>query len=168
MKIGLAADHSGYALKENIKPFLTSMGYLVIDFGAHYFNELDDYSDTVIPMARAIHNKKIKRGIAICGSAIGSSIAANKIQGVRAALVSDHFAAHQGVENDNMNLLCLGGTLLSYATAKELIKLFLEATFTNEKKHVRRLQKILSLEHMISVADHNVGTKRNRSSLNRK
>ena len=166
MKIGLAADHTGYALKQNMLSYLTSLGYQVIDFGANYLDKLDDYPDFVIPLAMALHNKEVKRGIAICESGVGASIAANKIQGVRAALINDHFCAHQGVENDDMNLLCLGGTLPGFATAKELIKLFLDASFINEEKQIRRLRKISSLEYMINLEHRKTGMKQGNYSVN--
>jgi ribose 5-phosphate isomerase B len=166
MKIGLAADHKGYALKQNVESFLTSLGYQVIDFGPYYLDKLDDYPDFVIPLAMALHNKEVKRGIAICESGVGASIAANKIQGVRAALINDHFSAHQGVENDDMNLLCLGGTFPGFATAKELVKLFLDASFANEEKYIRRLRKISSLEYMINVEHRRAGITKGKDSLN--
>ena len=146
MKIGIAADHGGFELKEIIKVFLEKQGNEVVDFGAHVLDSTDDYPDFVIPLAKAVAEKKVARGIAICGSGVGASIAANKISGVRAALVNDHFSAHQGVEDDNMNLLCLGGRVTGFAAAEELITAFLNATFTNAERHLRRLQKVRNLE----------------------
>lgn len=146
MKIGIAADHGGFELKEIIKVFLEKQGNEVVDFGAHVLDSTDDYPDFVIPLAKAVAEKIVTRGIAICGSGVGASIAANKIAGVRAALINDHFSAHQGVEDDNMNLLCLGGRVTGFAAAEELITAFLNATFTNAERHLRRLQKVRNLE----------------------
>ncbi len=146
MKIGIAADHGGYELKQIIHPFLVSLGHKVIDFGAYQLDNLDDYPDFVFPLARAVSNKEVERGIAICGSGVGASIAANKISNVRAALIQDYFSAHQGVEDDDMNLLCLGGRVTGVMAAQEFIKSFLNAKFTGAERHVRRLQKVQSLE----------------------
>ena len=146
MKIGIAADHGGYELKEIMYRFLLSLGYEVKDFGAFEFNPEDDYPDYIIPLAKSVAEKKVDRGIAICGSGVGASIAANKIAGVRAALINDHFSAHQGVEDDDLNLLCLGGRVTGYMAAQELTVTFLQATFTGAERHIRRLQKVQSLE----------------------
>ena len=146
MIIGIAADHGGYELKEIIHPFLLSLNYEVKDFGAFAFDSGDDYPDFVIPLAKAVANKEIDRGIAICGSGVGASVAANKISGVRAALINDHFSAHQGVEDDDMNLLCLGGRVTGKMAAQELIAAFINARFTGEERHLRRLQKVKALE----------------------
>jgi len=147
MKIGICADHGGYELKETIYPFLIKMGYEVADFGAYKLDGKDDYPDFVIPLARAVAGNELQRGIAICGSGVGAAIAANKIAGVRAALIQDHFSAHQGVEDDNMNLICLGGRVTGFASAQELVLAFLEATFSGAERHLRRLQKIKQLEN---------------------
>ena len=147
MKIGICTDHGGYALKKIIHEFLIKMGYEVVDFGAFKQDDGDDYPDFVIPLARAIAAKDFDRGIAICGSGVGASIAANKVAGVRAALIQDHFSAHQGVEDDDMNLLCLGGRVTGFASAQELILAFLKAEFTGAERHLRRLKKIEQLEN---------------------
>lgn len=147
MKIGIGADHGGFELKQIIHPFLISLGHEVTDFGANGLNKLDDYPDFVIPLSRALSAKSIERGIAICGSGVGAAIVANKVIGVRAALINDHFSAHQGVEDDDMNLICLGGRVTGFAAAKEFIQVFLDAKFTGEERHVRRLNKVLSLEN---------------------
>ena len=147
MKIGICADHGGFALKTIIHEFLIKNGYEVQDFGAFEQDDADDYPDFVIPLARAVATKAIQRGIAICGSGVGASIAANKIAGVRAALIQDHFSAHQGVEDDDMNLLCLGGRVIGFASAQELIITFLKSEFSNAERHLRRLQKIKALEN---------------------
>lgn len=146
MKIGICSDHGGFALKEIIHPFLIKMKYEVVDYGAYQLNEQDDYPDFVIPLAKAVAAKEVERGIAICGSGVGASIAANKVAGVRAALIHDHFSAHQGVEDDDMNLICLGGRVTGFASAEELVQAFLKATFTGAERHLRRLGKIQQLE----------------------
>ncbi len=147
MKIGIAADHGGFALKEIIHELLKEQGYEVIDFGATVQDDTDDYPDFVIPLAKAVASKEVGRGIAICGSGVGASIAANKVSGVRAALINDHFSAHQGVEDDDMNLICLGGRVTGFAAAQEFIIAFLNTEFTGAERHVRRLQKVKQIEN---------------------
>ena len=146
MKIGLAADHGGFDLKEELKSLLAKSGYEVKDFGAFALNNEDDYPDMVVPLAKAVGAKEVERGIAICGSGVGAAIAANKIKGVRAALINDHFSAHQGVEDDDMNLLCLGGRITGVMAAREYVNAFLQASFSGAERHQRRLQKIKQLE----------------------
>ncbi|MGV8878527.1 MAG: RpiB/LacA/LacB family sugar-phosphate isomerase [Sphingobacteriaceae bacterium] len=146
MKIGIAADHGGFDLKETIKNTLTGLGYELIDFGANILDNQDDYPDFVIPLARAIAANEIERGIAVCGSGVGACIAANKIRGVRAALIHEHFSAHQGVEDDDMNMICLGGRVTGPLAAEELVIAFLNAKFTHAERHLRRLRKVRSLE----------------------
>ena len=147
MKIGIAGDHGGFQLKQYLSPLLQKWGHEVVDFGANELNNQDDYPDFIIPLAQAVANKEIERGIAVCGSGVGASIVANKVDGVRAALVHDHFSAHQGVEDDDMNLLCLGGRVVGNNVAEEIIKTFLSAEFTHAERHVRRLNKVLQLEN---------------------
>lgn len=144
--IGLAADHGGFELKERMISFLIENQYQVIDFGAKKLDNSDDYPDYVIPLAKAVASGAVFRGIAICGSGVGACIAANKISGVRAALISDYFSAHQGVEDDDMNLICLGGRVTGYESAEELVVAFLNAKFIGAERHIRRLQKINKLE----------------------
>lgn len=146
MKIGIAADHGGFELKETLKTMLADAGHTITDFGAYSFDSADDYPDKIVPLAKAVASLEVERGIAICGSGVGASVVANKINGVRAALINDHFSAHQGVEDDDLNLLCLGGRVTGVIAAKEYILGFLNATFSNEERHVRRLQKVKSLE----------------------
>ena len=146
MKIGIAADHGGYELKEALGDFLKSKGHEVQDFGAFGLDSTDDYPDFVIPLARSIVSGEVARGIAVCGSGVGASVAANKVAGVRAALINDHFSAHQGVEDDNLNMLCLGGRVTGIMAAQELITAFLGAEFTGEDRHLRRLAKVKQLE----------------------
>ena len=146
MKIGIAADHGGFALKEEIKQWLTGQGYDIKDFGAHTLDPADDFPDIIVPLARAVASSEILRGIAICGSGVGASIAANKISGVRAALILDGFSAHQGVEDDDMNMICLGGRVVGNKMAEELISSFLHAKFIGGERHRRRLEKVKALE----------------------
>ncbi len=147
IRIGLAADHGGFELKKIIKKYLQDHNYGVSDFGATKLNSSDDYPDFVVPMARAISDGKIDRGIAICGSGVGACIAANKVHGVRAALIHEVFSARQGVEDDHMNLICLGGRVTGYALAMELVKAFLNATYQPVDRFERRLKKIEELEN---------------------
>lgn len=144
--IGIAADHGGFELKEKMKIFLTENNFSVLDFGAKKLDTADDYPDYVIPLAKAIAAAEVFRGIAICGSGVGACIAANKVSGVRAALIVDYFSAHQGVEDDDMNLICLGGRVTGYASAEELVLAFLNAEFIGAERHIRRLKKIENLE----------------------
>ncbi len=146
MKIGIAADHGGYRLKEIVHPFLVKLGHEVIDFGAYKLDNADDYPDFVIPLAEAIAEEEVERGIAICGSGVGASVAANKVHGVRAALINDHFSAHQGVEDDNLNIMCLGGRVTGNMAAEEYIEAFLNAQFSGAARHMRRLEKVAAIE----------------------
>ncbi|MGI8635947.1 MAG: RpiB/LacA/LacB family sugar-phosphate isomerase [Segetibacter sp.] len=146
MKIGIAADHGGFQLKQFLSPIISKLGHEVVDFGADEQNDQDDYPDFVIPLAKAVANKEVDRGIAVCGSGVGATIAVNKVKGVRAALVHDHFSAHQGVEDDDMNLLCLGGRVIGNNVAQEIMQTFLEASFSGADRHIRRLQKVQQLE----------------------
>jgi ribose 5-phosphate isomerase B len=146
MTLGIAADHGGFELKKTIKSFLESLGHQVTDFGAVELNSKDDYPDFVIPLAQAVADKKVEKGIAVCGSGVGACVAANKIKGVRACLIHDHFSAHQGVEDDDMNVICLGGRVTGYMAAEELITSFLDAKFIGAERHIRRLNKVKALE----------------------
>lgn len=146
MKIGIAADHGGFSLKVAIKSWLSFLGYEVKDFGAYTMDAGDDFPDFVVPLAKAVASGDCERGIAICGSGVGASVAANKIGGVRAALILDSFSAHQGVEDDDMNLICFGGRVVGNKLAEELILTFLEAKFVGDERHRRRLDKIRALE----------------------
>jgi ribose 5-phosphate isomerase B len=146
MKVGVAADHGGFDLKEALMIYIKTLGHEVKDFGAYELNQADDYPDYIIPLSRAIANNEIDRGIAVCGSGVGATVVANKIAGVRACLINDHFSAHQGVEDDDLNMLCLGGRVTGKMAAQEFISAFLKASFTGEDRHMRRLQKVKSLE----------------------
>ena len=147
MLIGLAADHGGFALKEQLKTALMLVGYDIFDFGANKLVSDDDYPDFVIPLSRAVAAGKVNRGVAICASGVGASVAANKIPGVRAALITDSFSAHQGVEDDDMNIICLGGQITGYSLSLELVLTFLKADFREEERFKRRLGKVELLEN---------------------
>ena len=144
--IGIAADHGGFELKELLVKMLLESKYEVVDFGNSQLENEDDYPDFVIPLAKAVAAGDAFRGIAICGSGVGASIVANKVSGVRAALIQDYFASHQGVEDDDMNLLCLGGRTIGYASAEELVLAFLNAEFIGAERHLRRLRKVQDQE----------------------
>lgn len=146
MKVGIACDHGGFELKNILLRFLLEKNFEIKEFGAFELNNADDFPDFVIPLARAVAEKKVDRGIAICGSGVGAAVAANKIAGVRAALIHEHFSAHQGVEDDDMNLICLGGRVTGFAAAQELIMAFLNARYVAAERFERRLQKIKALE----------------------
>ena len=151
MRIGIATDHGGFELKEQLSAYLRQAGHEVIDFGAHSLVPGDDYPDFVIPLAQAVSSGKVTRGIAACGSGVGASVCANKIHGIRAALVQDHYSAHQGVEHDAMNILCFGGRVIGFEVARDLSDAFLAAEFTGEERHVRRLNKVASLEAQVAA-----------------
>jgi ribose 5-phosphate isomerase B len=145
-RIGIAADHGGYELKEHLLGMLREAGHDVIDFGDQQPKLDDDYPDFVVPLARAVADGKVERGVAICGSGVGASVAANKVAGVRACLVHENFSAHQGVEDDDLNLICLGGLVVGHALAWELVQTFLAARFSGAERHRRRLAKVAALE----------------------
>jgi ribose 5-phosphate isomerase B len=144
--IGVAADHGGYELKEKLIIDLRDAGYEVKDFGPYTLCMEDDYPDFVVPMARAVAKKEVDRGVALCGSGVGACVIANKVAGVRASLIHDTFSAHQGVEDDDVNVICLGGLVIGYALAWELVKTFLAARFTGAMRYRRRLSKVAELE----------------------
>jgi ribose 5-phosphate isomerase B len=144
--IGVASDHGGFELKEKIAAFLYTAGYEVKDFGAFKLVPEDDYPDFVIPLSQAVAEGEVYRGLAICGSGVGACVAANKVKGVRAALITDIFSAHQGVEDDDMNVMCLGGRITGYALAWELVQAFLQARYHGTGRFKRRLAKVLKLE----------------------
>jgi len=146
MRIGIAADHGGYELRQFLFIKLSDAGYQVTDFGDHRAKMDDDYPDFVIPMAQAVAAGRVERGIAICGSGVGASVAANKVLGVRACLIHESFSAHQGVEDDNLNVICIGGLVVGHAMAWELVRTFLAAQFSGAARHRRRLDEIAELE----------------------
>jgi ribose 5-phosphate isomerase B len=146
MHLGIATDHGGFHLKEELLARLRAAGHDVVDFGANALNPDDDYPDFVIPLAEAVATGTLERGIAICGSGVGASICANKVPGAHAALISDHFSAAQGVEDDHMNVICVGGRTSGLEVAWDLIRTFLSAKFSDEPRHLRRLSKVAQLE----------------------
>ena len=146
MKLGLAADHGGFEMKRQLAKLLADEGHEVVDFGAKEYDPSDDYPDFAIPLARAVSRGDVERGVLLCGSGVGASVAANKIAGVRAAVCHDDFSARQGVEDDNMNILCFGGRTTGLAVAWDCTKSFLAANFSGADRHRRRLAKVAQLE----------------------
>jgi ribose 5-phosphate isomerase B len=154
MRVGICTDHGGFALKEDLVARLRAAGHEVTDFGAHTLDPGDDYPDFVIPLARAVVAGKVERGVAVCGSGVGASVCANKIPGVRAALVHEHFSAWQGVEDDHMNIICMGGRAIGPFLAWDLLQAFLGAKFSQAPRHLRRLGKVASLEAEPAAQQH--------------
>ena len=148
MRVGIAADHGGYGLKEDLVARLREAGHSVIDFGACRLAQEDDYPDYTIPLAEAVAAGKVERGIAVCGSGVGACVCANKVRGVHACLIADHFSARQGVEDDHMNIICLGGRAIGPSVAWDLVETFLAAQFSQAERHLRRLAKVASLEEI--------------------
>jgi ribose 5-phosphate isomerase B len=146
MRVGIATDHGGFGLKEELLAHLRDAGHEVVDVGAYSLSPGDDYPDFVVPLAHAVVAGKVERGIAVCGSGVGASVCANKIPGIRAALIHDHFSARQGVEDDHMNILCMGGRTVGSAVARDLVDTFLAAKFSQAERHLRRLSKVAALE----------------------
>ncbi len=146
MRVGIATDHGGFGLKEDLVARLGAAGHEVVDFGAHSLDPGDDFPDFVVPLARAGAAGTVERGVAVCGSGVGASVCANKIPGVRAGLVLDHFSARQGVEDDHMNIICMGGRTVGAFLAWDLITAFLAAEQGQEERYLRRLEKVAELE----------------------
>ena len=146
MRIGIATDHGGFGLKEELIARIRTAGHEVVDFGAHSLNPDDDYPDYVVPLGQAVVAGKVDRGVAICGSGVGASVCANKVNGVRACLIHDHFSAKQGVEDDHMNILCMGGRTVGPEVAWDLVQTYLAAEYSNAPRHLRRLGKVAALE----------------------
>ena len=145
MKVGIAGDHAGFSLKQGLIAELSREGYKIVDLGAHDETP-SDYPDFARALGKAVVSGEVERGILVCGSGIGACVAANKIKGIRAGVAHDIYSAHQGVEHDDMNILCLGSRVIGPAPAAEIVKAFLAARFTNEERHVRRVKKILEIE----------------------
>jgi RpiB/LacA/LacB family sugar-phosphate isomerase len=146
MRVAIAADHAGFDLKQEIAAELKKTGFDVVDLGAHQQNKDDDYPDFAAAIGKAVQSNEVERGILICGSGVGASIAANKLRGVRAGLCHDTYSAHQGVEHDDMNVLVLGSRVIGAALASDLVQAFVHARFSGEERHRRRLQKVRALE----------------------
>ena len=145
LRVALGADHGGYSLKNELLARLRGQ-YDMSDMGAHKYDPDDDYPDFADAVAKTVASGKAQRGILVCGSGVGACIAANKVLGVRACLCHDTYSAHQGVEHDDMNVLCLGARVIGIELATELAIAFLKARFSNEKRHRRRLKKVLAIE----------------------
>jgi len=147
-RVGVAADHGGFELKEFLAGKLRAAGYEVTDFGDRELRSDDDYPDFIIPLARAVAAGTVDRGVGICGSGVGASVAANKVAGVRAGLIDENFSAHQGVEDDDLNMICFGGLLVGHVLAWELTQTFLAARFKGAERFRRRLAKVAELENI--------------------
>jgi ribose 5-phosphate isomerase B len=147
MRVVIGADHAGFDLKEKMKQELISQGYEILDIGAHEYVASDDYPDFAIAVARAVAAGQAPKGIVFCGSGVGATVAANKIKGARACLCHDIYSAVQGVEHDDLNIICLGGQIVGPALARQLIKGFLQAQYAGEERFQRRLDKVLALEN---------------------
>lgn len=145
MRIAVGSDHAGYALKEHLAAWLAEKGHAVYDLGTHS-SEPVDYPDYSAAVGRAVLDGRADRGLIVCGSGAGACVAANKLRGIRAAVAHDTYTAHQMVEHDDCNVLCLGSRVVAEALAEDLVKTFIEAKFTREDRHVRRLEKIKELE----------------------
>jgi RpiB/LacA/LacB family sugar-phosphate isomerase len=146
VKVAIASDHAGLPLKRAIQPLVVQLGHEVLDLGAHADDPNDDYPDFALALGRAVAGGRAERGLLLCGSGIGASVAVNKVDGIRAGNCMDHYSAHQGVEHDDMNVLVLGGRVVGSAVAEEMVRAFLAAQFTGEPRHQRRLQKVLAIE----------------------
>ncbi len=146
MRLALAADHAGFDLKQTLAAWLEKEGHQVANLGPAQADPLDDYPDVAVALCREIQEGRAQRGILICGSGIGASVAANKMKGIRAGVAHDIYSAHQGVEHDDVNVLCLGARIIGIEVAYELVRAFLGARFTGEERHQRRLNKVLALE----------------------
>ena len=147
MRIAIGADHGGFPLNERLIDELRQLGHEVIDFGTHDGNKPDDYPDYARSVAQSVQRGEAERGLIICGSGVGAAIAANKVRGVRACLCHDTYSAHQGVEHDDMNVLCLGARIIGIELAREIVRAFLSAHFSGEERHRRRLEKVLEIEN---------------------
>jgi ribose 5-phosphate isomerase B len=146
LRVALGADHGGFSLKAELASWLKEQGYEVLDLGAYALDPADDYPDFAAAVARAVASGEAQRGIILCGSGVGACIVANKLAGVRAGLCHDTYSARQGVEHDDMNVLCLGARIIGVELAKELVSAFLSARFSGAERHRRRLQKVLTIE----------------------
>lgn len=146
MMLAIGGDHAGYDLKETIKKDLAALGHEVDDLGACAYEPLDDYPDFAEAVARYVAEGKAERGIVTCGSGVGACIAANKVKGARAAVAMESYTARQGVEHDDVNVLVMGGRVIGIEVARECLNAFLDARFSGEERHLRRLNKVLAIE----------------------
>ena len=150
MRIAIGSDHAGFPLKQHITDFLRQLGHEILDVGAFHVDPLDDYPDFAKAVGEAVKDARAERGVLICGSGVGASVAANKITGIRAGLCHDTYSAHQGVEHDDMNVLVLGSRIIGVALAEELVATYTRASFTHEERHMRRLAKVKAIEKQYS------------------
>ena len=146
MRVAVGMDHGGYPLKQTILEEIRKEGHEPVDVGAFSLDPGDDYPDFARAVGEAILSGRAERGVLVCGSGVGASVAACKMKGIRASVCHDHYSAHQGVEHDNMNVLCLGARIIGSELAIDLIKAFLAATFSGEARHMRRLNKVEAIE----------------------
>jgi RpiB/LacA/LacB family sugar-phosphate isomerase len=146
VRLAVAADHAGFDMKQTLVSWLEEQGHQVINLGPATADPLDDYPDVAQALCLEIQQARAQRGILLCGSGIGASVAANKMKGIRAGVAHDIYSAHQGVEHDDVNVLCLGARIIGIEVAYELVRAFLAASFTGEERHQRRLNKVLALE----------------------
>jgi ribose 5-phosphate isomerase B len=146
MRVAIGADHAGVPLNERVIAELSRLGHEVVDVGTHDASRPDDYPDYALKVADKVLHDRCERGILVCGSGVGVTVAANKIVGIRAGMCHDTYSAHQGVEHDNINVLCLGARIIGVELALELVRAFMAANFTGEERHRRRLAKIKEIE----------------------
>lgn len=146
MRIAIGADHGGYPAKAPLTELLAAQGHEVIDLGAHDYDAADDYPDFAKAVAECVASNAADRGVMLCGSGVGAAVAANKVRGIRASVCHDTYSAHQGVEHDDMNVLCLGARIIGEELAKEIAAAFAAAQFSGEERHKRRMQKVLDME----------------------
>jgi ribose 5-phosphate isomerase B len=151
MRIAVAADHAGFAVKDEVVHYLRGLGHEVQDLGGDGSDHADDYPDYAVLVGEALRSGEAERGVLVCGSGVGASIAANKMPGIRAAVCHDHYSARQGVEHDDMNVLVLGGRIIGVQTARDLVEAFTGAQFSGEERHVRRLGKVQAIEDRYSA-----------------
>ena len=152
MRLAIGADHAGFELKEQLTPWLRSIGHELIDLGAHQFDPEDDYPDFALPVAESVRAGDADRGVIVCGSGVGACVVANKVVGIRACVCHDTYSGRQGVEHDDMNVICLGGRIINPLLAMEILEEFLSATFLPEPRFQRRLEKLLAVER--NQSDH--------------
>jgi ribose 5-phosphate isomerase B len=146
MKVAIGGDHAGFELKEALREFISELGYETVDDGAYQYESLDDYPDFSLKVAQSITQGRADKGVLICGSGVGASIAANKVRGIRASVCAEPYSGHQGVEHDDMNIVVIGSRVTGIEVAKEIVRSFLAASFSGEERHVRRLNKVLEIE----------------------
>lgn len=150
MRVAVSGDHAGFELKNTVAAWLKEWGHEVVDLGAHSYDKDDDYPDFAEASAIAVASGKADRGVIVCGSGVGACVVANKVPGVRAGICHDTYSAHQGVEHDDMNVLCIGGRIIGPEPAREVVKAFIGAKFSGEDRHLRRFNKLVAIEQRFS------------------